>query len=260
MKTLLFLGPTLRAAEAQARLPGVVVRPPAAAGDVLAAAGEGWDRIAVVDGYFERMAAIWHKELLWAMERGAAVYGAASMGAIRAAELAPHGMVGVGVICGWYRRGVVRDDAEVAVAHLPAERGYLPVTVALVNLRAALAVAVGRGVLGRAAAGLVLGSAGSVVYRERDWAASAAAARGAGVSAGAWRGFERFWQAEAPDRKAADARALLAVLAGPRPRRRARPAPVARTWAFARLRALYPDAHSTPPTSPTTKMPRRRSR
>ena len=39
-------------------------------------------RIAIIDGYFERMAAVWHKEILVALERGIAVWGAASMGAL----------------------------------------------------------------------------------------------------------------------------------------------------------------------------------
>ena len=81
-------------------------------------------RIAIIDGYFERMAAVWHKEILLALERGIAVWGAASMGALRAAELAPFGMIGVGAIYRAFARGALDADDEVAVAHLPAEHGY----------------------------------------------------------------------------------------------------------------------------------------
>ena len=45
------------------------------------------------------------------------------MGALRAAELSAHGMVGVGRIFGWYRDGVVVDDSEVALLHADAEHG-----------------------------------------------------------------------------------------------------------------------------------------
>ena len=65
---------------------------------MLRASRERVQRIAIIDGYFERMAAVWHKEILVALEKGIAVWGAASMGALRAAELAPFGMVGVGAI------------------------------------------------------------------------------------------------------------------------------------------------------------------
>jgi len=61
--------------------------------------------IGIVDGYFERVPAVWHKEILWAMSRGVHVLGAASMGALRAAELHPFGMVGVGAIFEGFRDG-----------------------------------------------------------------------------------------------------------------------------------------------------------
>ena len=60
--TLVFVGPTLAADEVRARLPDAEVAPPAAMGDVLRAAGRrDVARIAIIDGYFERMAAVWHK-------------------------------------------------------------------------------------------------------------------------------------------------------------------------------------------------------
>jgi len=54
--------------------------------------------IGIVDGNFETVATVWHKEILWAMAQGIHVYGAASIGALRAAELAEFGMKGVGAI------------------------------------------------------------------------------------------------------------------------------------------------------------------
>ena len=53
--------------------------------------------IGLIDGYFERVPSVSHKEILWAMSQGIVVIGAASMGALRAAELAPFGMLGVGL-------------------------------------------------------------------------------------------------------------------------------------------------------------------
>ena len=54
--------------------------------------------IGIVDGYFEGVLSVWHKEILWAMAEGIHVFGSASMGALRAAELHPFGMHGTGRI------------------------------------------------------------------------------------------------------------------------------------------------------------------
>jgi len=60
-----------------------------------------------VGGRSLRIAAVrLHHELLDALEEGVAVFGGASMGALRAAELWQHGMVGVGKIFRAYRDGI----------------------------------------------------------------------------------------------------------------------------------------------------------
>ena len=92
---VLFVGPSLPDA---AVLCGrtIHVRPPAAHGDVLAAVRAGATAIGIVDGNFEHVAPVWHKEILHALDKGIAVFGAASMGALRAAECHTFGMVGIG--------------------------------------------------------------------------------------------------------------------------------------------------------------------
>ena len=232
MTTVVFVGPTLPAAEVRARLPGAVVLPPAGVGDVLAVLRRrGLARIALVDGYFERMAAVWHKELLLALERGVAVWGAASMGALRAAELAPFGMIGVGAIYRAYARGALVADDEVAVAHLPAERGFAPLSDALVNLREGLSRAVrARAITARTRDRLVE-LARARFYRERTWARLLADGRAAGLPA---RQLAALAALPKPDRKAADARLLLRRLAADRGAK-PRPLVVPRTWAFRRL-------------------------
>ena len=54
--------------------------------------------IGIIDGYFEIVPTVWHKEILWAMAQGIHVFGAASIGALRAAELDAFGMRGIGRI------------------------------------------------------------------------------------------------------------------------------------------------------------------
>jgi hypothetical protein len=135
-----FVGPTLSAEEARKELDAVYL-PPAAQGDVYRAARERPEAIGLIDGYFERVPAVWHKELLWAMAEGIHVYGSASMGALRAAELAPFGMRGFGATFEAFLHGDLEDDDEVAVMHAPAEEGYRPLSEAMVNIRATLASA-----------------------------------------------------------------------------------------------------------------------
>ena len=50
---------------------------------------------------------VWHKEILWAMAQGIHVFGGASIGALRAAELDVFGMKGIGRIYEDFRDGVL---------------------------------------------------------------------------------------------------------------------------------------------------------
>lgn len=126
-----FLGPSLPAREAR----GVRVLPPARQGDVWRALEQGAAAIALIDGVFESQPSVWHREILDALDAGVPVFGGASMGALRAAELHTLGMVGVGRIFRWYRDGEVIDDAEVALLHAGAEHGHRALTVPQVNVR-----------------------------------------------------------------------------------------------------------------------------
>jgi hypothetical protein len=132
---LVFLGPTLRLAKAQAALDAIYLQP-VAQGDILLAAHAFRPRaMVIIDGQFEDRPSVRHKEILWALAQGIVVIGAASMGALRAAELGPCGMVGVGLIFRWYRRWILAPDDAVAVQSGPAELGFPPVTDALIDLQ-----------------------------------------------------------------------------------------------------------------------------
>jgi hypothetical protein len=227
--TIVFVGPTLPVAEVAAALPDAIVAGPVAVGDVLELARRrSVARIAIIDGYFERMAAVWHKEILVALARGIAVLGAASMGALRAAELAPYGMVGVGAIYNAFRRGELIGDDEVAVAHLPADYGYRATSDALVNLRDGIARAPELSATTRAR---LVELARRRFYRERTWAQLLDDARDLPARQ---RAALAAWPK--PDRKAADARLLLRTLATPS----APPPPlrVPRTWALRQLEEI----------------------
>jgi hypothetical protein len=171
-----FLGPSLPLDDAR-RLCDAVFLPPVRLGDVWRAAAFGGARaIGIIDGYFERVPAVWHKEILWALANGVAVAGAASMGALRAAELAPFGMVGVGRICEAYASGVFppyvaepfEGDDEVAVMHGPAESGWMS-SDAMVNIRATLAAAAEHGVIDASVRDRLAAAAKRLFYQDRSW-------------------------------------------------------------------------------------------
>ena len=104
------------------------LRAPARCGDVLKAVRDGAQTIGLIDGVFESLPSVWHKEILFALAAGVRVLGAASLGALRAAECHSFGMEGVGPIFRQYRSGARTSDADVAVVHAPAELGYKPLT------------------------------------------------------------------------------------------------------------------------------------
>jgi hypothetical protein len=136
-----FAGPSLYGFDWSARPDGdpIDCRGPAGQGDIARAVVEGATVIGLVDGRYEDVAAPWHKEILYAIEQGVQVFGAASMGALRAAECAEFGMIGVGAVFERYRTGELTDDAAVAQVHGPEELGYLPLSEALVNVEATIA-------------------------------------------------------------------------------------------------------------------------
>lgn len=169
MSTYVFLGPTLSRRDAQEILPDATLLPPASAGDVYRVVKAGASVIAIVDGYFEQVPSVWHKEVLYALSRGVHVFGASSMGALRAAELHPFGMVGVGRVFERYRDGIYEDDDEVAVVHTSEETGFAALSVAMVDVRNALSLALHRGLIGKETHDLLVGEMKRLPYPQRSW-------------------------------------------------------------------------------------------
>ncbi|MEO9875942.1 MAG: TfuA-like protein [Anderseniella sp.] len=178
---IVFAGPSLARADLSA-YPNVTVHPPAKQGDVYLATLDQPSAIGIIDGYFEGVPSIWHKEILWALSQGIAVFGAASMGALRAAELDSFGMAGIGSIYQAYSDGELEDDDEVALLHGPEEVGYVALSEAMVNVRATCASARAAGIVTDRQSLQIIDTAKSIYYKDRTWAgvfsAMAAAVRG----------------------------------------------------------------------------------
>ncbi|HWK44624.1 MAG TPA: TfuA-like protein [Stellaceae bacterium] len=185
MTTVVFLGPTLPLDEAR-RLLDATYLPPARQGDIYRAARDLRPVvIGLVDGTFRETPAVWHREILWALASGIHVFGASSMGALRAAELAPFGMRGVGTVFEAYRNGVFPPypppfdaDDEVAVTHGPAESRYIRLSEALVDIRDALARAAEAGAISLPMRDSLLRLAKQTFYPNRVWRSLLRAANG----------------------------------------------------------------------------------
>ena len=223
MRTCLFAGPSLT----RVAVPDTIHRfGPVALGGVFRAVEAGYRRIGIVDGLFGNVPSVWHKEILFALSQGVEVIGAASMGALRAAELSAYGMAGIGCIYRMYRRGAWTDDDEVAIIHADAEYGYLPLSEPMANIRFTLRRMRRLGLLVERNERALLARMKELHFsqRNRDTLAAAAMELAGRTSPALLRGFANHYVAA----KERDARALLADLARP-PRRATRP-----RWTFPR--------------------------
>jgi hypothetical protein len=177
---IIFAGPSLPPS-ARPIDPCLVWRPPVQRDDIYHAALDRPTAIGIIDGRFDAVPSVRHREIAWAIERGIRVYGAASMGALRAAELADFGMKGVGRVFQWYRDGTLVDDGDVAVVHGPEELDYVQLSTPTVNLEATIQKAVRAGVLDQKLATLVIACARSVNYQTRTLSAVFRSAADRGV-------------------------------------------------------------------------------
>jgi hypothetical protein len=166
--TVVFVGPSLDAETAAGLLPGAEIRPPIRRGDLRQARAEGARIAVVVDGVFAHTLAVAPREIVQVLRTGAAVVGASSMGAIRAAECAPAGMIGIGQVYEGYRAGRLLDDDEVAVVTDP-DSGHRAVSVPLVTVRTAVSAAIAAGSLGDADADSIVAAAAGLHFSERTW-------------------------------------------------------------------------------------------
>ncbi|MFF7987866.1 TfuA-like protein [Streptomyces sp. NPDC007901] len=204
-----FVGPSLPDAAELAAGSGITVLPPVAAGDLLRLDVEAGDIVGIVDGYFHQTGAVRHKEIMYLLSRGVRVLGAASMGALRAAELDRFGMEGIGDIYADYRDGHLEADDEVTLLHSPPEEGYRAHSEPLVCMRATFAEAVQHGVCKAQMADRLLDVLSQRPFGLRSYSALPEAGAEAGLDAAAVQELRRYCTAHRSDPKRADALLLL---------------------------------------------------
>ncbi len=208
MSAVIFTGPSLPPSAAR-KLIDAEILPPVAQGDIIRVVGRKPDAIGIIDGFFENVPSVWHKEILFALSNGIPVYGAASMGALRAAELHAFGMIGVGAVFEAFRDGALEDDDEVAVVHGPAELGYLPLSEAMVNIRCTLSDARAGGILSEQARKVFERVAKEMPYKSRSYDLIARRAGEGGVAASEVDRFRAWLPSGRRDAKREDAVSLV---------------------------------------------------
>jgi hypothetical protein len=218
---VIFVGPSLPV-QTPSSAARIDFRGPARCGDIVRAVVAGASAIGLVDGVFESARSTWHKEILWALSKGVPVAGAASMGALRAAEMHTFGMIGVGRVFKAFRDGILEDDDEVAVVHAPAELGYGALSDAMVNIRATLSRAERLGVISRVTARQLTAIGKRLFFKDRTF--DRLLAEGATSFPADVARLRAWLPVNKVDVKRADARALVRMLdrgvAAPHPRPR----------------------------------------
>jgi len=165
-KIVVFLGPSLDRERAREIL-DADYRPPAKRGDVFKAAKEGARIIGLIDGVFFQDSAVAHKEILHVLEMKTKVIGSSSMGALRAAELYPYGMEGIGEIYRLYRNETLVSDDEVALIFDPVS--FDPLSEPLINIRYNIREAEEKMIIGADAGEKILASALSLYFPDRTY-------------------------------------------------------------------------------------------
>ncbi|WP_105403362.1 TfuA-like protein [Neorhizobium sp. T7_12] len=206
---VLFVGPSLPEAR-RFVTDDIIVKPPAMQGDVRLAVDEGARAIGLIDGAFEYVAPVWHKEILYGLSKGVAVFGAASMGALRAAECHAFGMTGIGEIFAAYASETRVDDADVALLHGPEELGYVAVTIPMVNVDATVTSCCAHGLIDGREARHLKESARPLFFKVRSW--NAIMANCPEITSGRANELLRILRHNYVDQKRADAMALIDAL------------------------------------------------
>ena len=166
--THVYLGPTLNHEIAKHYLHQAYYHPPIQCGDLIRLFRLNPKRIVIIDGIYESIPAVWHKEIMLGLDNGIEIFGAASMGALRAAELHPLGMIGVGQVFQDFLEKKLNDDDEVAVLHQNIKGNYKAINDAMVNIRATLDKASQEGVISLATKESLIGECKRQFYPYRS--------------------------------------------------------------------------------------------
>ncbi len=168
LQTVVFAGPSAPPEAIRTALPGAFLAPPIQRGDLYKYRLLNFSVFVIIDGVFTNALAVSPREVVDTLRDGAAIIGASSMGALRAADCAPAGTLGYGRIYRLFRRRALSSEDEVAVATFP-EPPFAPISLALVDIRFALRTACRNALLSPEQAGRLIKVAVAMRYPDRTW-------------------------------------------------------------------------------------------
>ncbi|SDT25333.1 TfuA-like protein [Microlunatus soli] len=213
--SVVFIGPSLCHDEVRKTFDGTV-RPPIGRGDLdqLIGCDPPPQQVGIVDGTFLHRLAVTPKEVLRAIDAGITVFGASSIGALRAAECDRYGMIGVGRIYRLFADGEVVADDEVAITMDPDT--LAATSEPLINIRLAIAAAVEAGQVTEIVGSTAVRIAAGLYFPDRSWARVVDDLhRLPALPADEVEAFTAWTRSEQRgDQKSADARLLLQMMAG----------------------------------------------
>ena len=166
-KTRIFLGPTLPQEEAR-QIVDVEYFPPIRHDDLPLAAAEGVEVVGIIDAAFIHSYTATPTQILECLRRGMVLFGAASAGALRAVETDRFGMRGVGGIYRLYKGGFEAED-ELAVSYSPET--LQPLSLAMINVRFALAEAREAAVITESSHDGLVRASKAIYFAHRSWPA-----------------------------------------------------------------------------------------
>jgi TfuA protein len=186
-RVIIFLGPSLKRDLALSILDGdeIEYRPPARKGDLLKInnnrnnSNDSNTLVCLIDGVFLQDYPPTPIEVYTLMQRGVKVFGAASIGALRAVELERLGMVGIGRIFRLYKNGILEDDDEVAVTFSGDD--YTLASEAMIDIRYTLYHAYKSSMISRESKRILTRIAKSIYFPYRSYDLILEKAKGKGI-------------------------------------------------------------------------------
>jgi hypothetical protein len=125
--------------------------------------------VVIIDGKFHQDLAVTPDEIMDAMRCGVKIYGASSMGALRASELYAFGMVGHGLVFEYIKRnGEFRDDFVAQVFEEGDENIHV-ISYAYVDFFFNIVALEGQGLISVRERAILLSLYASIFYAERSW-------------------------------------------------------------------------------------------
>ena len=146
----------------------VIYKRPIKRGDLSIALKENPNIIGIIDGVFHQNSAVGHKEILNVIKNGVKVYGASSMGALRASELDTLGMTGIGYVYNQYASGEV--DSDDYVAGMLDSETLEALSEPLINMKYVFTNAVDEGIITEDEKDELLRIAKKTYYPKRNYA------------------------------------------------------------------------------------------